>query len=107
MVVIEATVVTKSNPPIPSSSAAVSLQELAFFGNKLWGFSSIEAWSTASRGKIWITQPRPEIDHVGSAWLIRNFIDPEAKFIFAQTSARQEGALRYDMIDSEFGHHSD
>jgi hypothetical protein len=59
------------------------------------------------RGKIWITRPRPEIDRVGSAWLIRNFIDPEAKFIFAQTPAKQKGAVGYGMIDAEFGHHSD
>ena len=59
------------------------------------------------RGKIWITRPRPEIDRVGSAWLIRNFIDPEAKFIFAQTPAKQKETLRYGMVDSEFGHHRD
>src|SRR5437870_1483093 len=33
-------------------------------------------------GKTWLTRPRPEIDRVGSAWLIRTFIDPKAKFIF-------------------------
>ena len=31
------------------------------------------------RGKSWQTRPRPEIDRAGSAWLIRKFIDPEAK----------------------------
>src|SRR5262245_9720404 len=35
------------------------------------------------RGKVWQTRPRPEIDRVGSAWLIRKFIDPNAKFVFA------------------------
>src|SRR5262245_7913824 len=34
-------------------------------------------------GKTWLTRPRPEIDRVGSAWLIRKFIDPQARFIFA------------------------
>src|SRR2546426_6281952 len=33
-------------------------------------------------GKTWLTRPRPEIDRVGSAWLIRKFIDPKASFIF-------------------------
>src|SRR6266567_4436386 len=37
------------------------------------------------RGRTWLTRPRPEIDRVGSAWLIRKFIDPRAKFIFAKT----------------------
>src|SRR6516165_4607319 len=36
------------------------------------------------RNKTWITRPRPEIDRVGSAWLIRKFIDRKAKFIFAK-----------------------
>src|SRR5437870_7457782 len=33
--------------------------------------------------KTWLTRPRPEIDRVGSAWLIFKFIDPKAKFVFA------------------------
>jgi len=38
------------------------------------------------RSKLWITRPRPEIDRVGSAWLIRKFIDPAAKFVFANAT---------------------
>jgi hypothetical protein len=59
------------------------------------------------QGKTWITRPRPEIDRVGSAWLIRNFIDPKARFVFANTPAQHHGALPYDMRDSEFSQHSD
>src|SRR5881394_2649964 len=36
------------------------------------------------RNKTWVTRPRPEIDRVGSAWLIRKFIDPKARFAFAK-----------------------
>ena len=57
--------------------------------------------------KIWITRPRPEIDRVGSAWLIRNFIDLKARFVFANTPAQHPGAFSYDMIDSEFSPHRD
>jgi len=57
--------------------------------------------------KTWITHPRPEIDRVGSAWLIRNFIDPKARFVFANTRAQHNGACPYDMIDSEFSPHGD
>ena len=32
------------------------------------------------RKKMWVTRPRPEIDRVASAWLIRRFIDPQARF---------------------------
>ena len=28
--------------------------------------------------RVWLTRPRPEIDRVGSAWLIRRFIDSRA-----------------------------
>jgi len=59
------------------------------------------------RAKTWVTRPRPEIDRVGSAWLIRKFIDPEAKFVFADTPAEFPGAIPYDMFEVEFSHHGD
>jgi hypothetical protein len=59
------------------------------------------------RGKTWITRPRPEIDRVGSAWLIRKFIDSDAKFVFANTPAAAPQAIPYDMFEVEFSHHAD
>jgi hypothetical protein len=59
------------------------------------------------RGKTWITRPRPEIDRVGSAWLIRKFIDSDAKFVFANTPAAVPQAIPYDMFEVEFSHHAD
>jgi hypothetical protein len=59
------------------------------------------------RGKIWMTRPRPEIDRVGSAWLIRKFIDPKAKFVFASTAASNVAAIPFDMVDVEFSHHGE
>jgi hypothetical protein len=59
------------------------------------------------RGKTWMTRPRPEIDRVGSAWLILKFIDPGAKFVFANTPAAAPDAIPYDMFDVEFSHHAD
>src|SRR4029077_8384324 len=35
------------------------------------------------RNRVWVTRPRPGVDRVTSAWLIRKFIDPKAKFTFA------------------------
>jgi len=32
------------------------------------------------RNRVWVTRPRPGVDRVTSAWLIRKFIDPKAKF---------------------------
>ena len=59
------------------------------------------------RGKTWVTRPRPEIDRVGSAWLIRHFIDPEAQFVFAAKAADAPSALSFDMPDADFTHHGD
>src|SRR5258705_2873749 len=58
-------------------------------------------------GKTWLTRPRPEIDRVGSAWLIRRFIDPKARFIFASDPKKFPEAIPYDMLDVEFSHHGD
>jgi hypothetical protein len=57
------------------------------------------------RGKTWLTRPRPEIDRVGSAWLIRRFIDPRAKFVFAAVVPSDCKVLPFDMVDVEFSHH--
>lgn len=59
------------------------------------------------RGKTWLTRPRPEIDRVGSAWLISKFIDPEAGFVFAPTTHAVPEAIPFDMLDAEFSHHGD
>ena len=58
-------------------------------------------------GKTWLTRPRPEIDRVGSAWLIRKFIDPKARFIFSTDPAKHREAIPYDMFEVEFSHHGD
>ena len=58
------------------------------------------------RGRVWVTRPRPEIDRVGSAWLIRKFIDPKARFIFANKRTN-ERAVSFDMLDGDFSHQGD
>jgi hypothetical protein len=58
-------------------------------------------------GRTWLTRPRPGIDRAGSAWLIRKFIDPKARFLFGMDPARHPKALPFDMADAEFSHHGD
>jgi hypothetical protein len=55
--------------------------------------------------KTWLTRPRPEIDRVGSAWLIARFIDRRPKFVFAPTADAIPNAIPFDMLDTEFSHH--
>ena len=59
------------------------------------------------RGKTWLTRPRPAIDRVGSAWLIRKFIDPEAKFVFASKTFGKPGPISFDMLGADFSHHGE
>lgn len=58
-------------------------------------------------GKTWLTRPQPAIDRVGSAWLIRNFIDPKASFVFAKDPAAFPNAIPYDMTGVGFTHHGE
>ena len=57
------------------------------------------------QGKTWLTRPRPEIDRVGSAWLVARFIDRKPKFVFAPTADATPDAIPFDMLDAEFSHH--
>ena len=59
------------------------------------------------RGRTWLTRPRPHIDRAASAWLIRRFIDPEARFVCAAKPAEHPDALPFDMFEGEFTHHGD
>jgi hypothetical protein len=57
------------------------------------------------RNRVWITRPRPGIDRVSSAWLVRKFIDARARFTFADDPGAHPGAIPFDMFHAEgFGH---
>jgi hypothetical protein len=54
--------------------------------------------------RTWVTRPRPEIDRVASAWLIREFIDPKAIFKFAAEPESISGGIPFDYAHGEFSH---
>lgn len=56
------------------------------------------------QSKTWVTRPRPGIDRMASAWLIRSFIDPAAKFVFADKAEAQQEAVPFDMYGVGFSH---
>ena len=56
------------------------------------------------RNRVWVTRPRPGVDRVTSAWLIRKFIDPKAKFAFAPEDKKPPKAVPFDMYEGGFGH---
>jgi hypothetical protein len=51
------------------------------------------------QGRTWITRPRPGIDRVSSAWLIRKHIDPEAKFAFTNDARSVPDGIPFDMFN--------
>jgi hypothetical protein len=68
------------------------------------------ALSLSELGKrVWVTRRGIHIDRIASAWLIRRFIDPEARFKFVDSKgyAPEPGELRFDMADAEFTHEGD
>ncbi|MCL6641391.1 MAG: chromate resistance protein [Candidatus Rokubacteria bacterium] len=59
------------------------------------------------RGRLWVTRPRPHVDRLASAWFIRRFVDPDARFAFTAPEARPAEAIPFDMAGVELGHHGD
>ncbi len=58
--------------------------------------------------RLWVTRPRPGVDRMSSAWLIRRFIDPEARFGFAADREHPPAeAIPFDMFGVAFSHHGD
>jgi hypothetical protein len=58
------------------------------------------------RGRTWVTRKGIHVDRMASAWLIRRFIDPAAKFKWVSPKgyAPEKGELRFDMFEAEFTH---
>ena len=58
------------------------------------------------RGAVWVTRRNPRVDRLSSAWLIRRFIDPAARFELVDPASyeHQPGHLRFDMFAGEYGH---
>jgi len=59
------------------------------------------------RNRIWLTRPRPGVDRMSSAWLIQRFIDPKARFAFAEKPKARSKSMPFDMYGVEFSHHGD
>ncbi|HSC39281.1 MAG TPA: chromate resistance protein ChrB domain-containing protein [Chitinophagaceae bacterium] len=58
----------------------------------------------------WITRERPKIDRIACPWLIRNFVDKEAQFIYAPKEivfekAKELDAIPYDIPGAEYSHY--
>ncbi len=61
------------------------------------------------RGRTWVTRQGVFVDRIASAWLIRRFVDAEARFklVAPQGYRPKAGELRFDMFDAEYTHEGD
>lgn len=58
-------------------------------------------------GSVWVTRPRPHIDRIASAWLIKRFLDPQARFAFADAEDAPRKGIPFDIVGADFGHHGE
>jgi hypothetical protein len=54
------------------------------------------------KDRRWVTRPRPHVDRLACAWLIRRFINPAAVIRYATQPEPDEVA--FDMSEAQFGH---
>lgn len=58
----------------------------------------------------WITREKIKVDRVACPWLIKNFIDPEAEFVFLRRDTDwteiHDGTV-FDVPTCELGHHGE
>jgi rhodanese-related sulfurtransferase len=105
-----------------SQGAAAQLRAEGYEAKVLTG--GYAAWSEANlplltkttldrlaprRPSVWVTRRRPKIDRVACPWLIRRFIDPQARFLYVdppevQAVARETGAIPFDIEGIEISH---
>lgn len=104
-----------------SQLATATLRKAGYNARALAG--GIESWLEAglptigqsrlaepnSSASLWITRLNPKIDRVACPWLIRRFIDPDARFRFVEPDwvldiARELGGTSFDIPGADIEH---
>jgi len=101
-----------------SQNACAALIGLGFAARYLDG--GVEGWREAglpmapkpAQSTLWVTRERPKIDRIACPWLIRRFIDQDARFLYVPSSdvaktAQETGAIPYDVPGVAFSHVGD
>lgn len=61
-----------------------------------------------SPGATWVTRRGVHVDRIASAWLVRRFVDPDARFRFVDPKdPPRSGEVRFDMVGGDFSHEGD
>jgi hypothetical protein len=70
----------------------------------------LEKTAVRRNGMKWITREHVKVDRVACPWLIKNFIDQDAEFVFlsgaTDWSTINDGIV-YDVPNCELGHHGE
>jgi rhodanese-related sulfurtransferase len=61
------------------------------------------------RPSLWVTRRRPKIDRIACPWLIRRFLDAQARILFVDPDqvvnvAKESGGIPFDIKDVELSH---
>jgi len=90
-------------PGRAAAASALARVEAALRGDR-GGAPDVPCVEAADyKGRRWVTRPRPHVDRLASIWLIRRFIDPQARVRYGDTPRR--GEVPFDMPGVQFGHH--
>jgi hypothetical protein len=93
-------------PARGDAAASLQMLEQAVHGRRQTSAAMPNVLSPVGyHARRWVTRPRPGVDRMASAWLIRRSIDPNATFGFTD---RPSGAdVPFDMFTGEFSHHGE
>src|SRR6185295_3804214 len=70
------------------------------------GGRSAQATAAELRGLTWVTRPDVYVDRIATAWLVRRFVDPQARFRFTAVSEkrRRAGEITFDVPGGDVTH---
>ncbi len=97
-------------PGRAAATSAITALEKTFKGESVTSVSESGTGAVEVPARsIWVTREGVFVDRIASAWLIKKFIDHEARFKFVAAEAYQprKGEFRFDMFDGEFTHEGD
>jgi hypothetical protein len=60
----------------------------------------------------WVTREHAKVDRIACPWLIKNFVDKDAQFLFVPAhkvidKAKEQNAIPFDVPNVELGHHGE
>ncbi|HEY7215358.1 MAG TPA: chromate resistance protein ChrB domain-containing protein [Thermoanaerobaculia bacterium] len=83
------------------------LNQLESGTGRVAGGRPAQAAAAELRGMTWITRPDVYVDRIATAWLVRRFVDPKARFRFTAASERRRrraGEITFDVAGGDLTH---